>query len=276
MKYLNGEYYVEVKDKRYQIHPTENIILRKREPPKSLRTQYQVQNQTKIRTNQKVIKNDDNQLIVKNYPRNKSKQPIIQEQEIKLPSINCPQCGRCLWKEIDRGFYCRGCEYIIYKQKHQINKQVHRQDHDFSTRLNYANTKIREIYINMANTIYNTSEDMIDKLQSLKGKTKLKFYKNISDYYKEMKNINFQTNDQDPFSRNAQGIHKIYHEVLLLINFLQRKSQFKNMNINYHDLYHTVIKTRDENKDIDYNYENDENDYIDMRYFMSPQLLYRN
>ena len=31
----------------------------------------------------------------------------------------------------------------------------------------------------MANTTYNSSEDMINKLQSLKGKTKLKFYKKI-------------------------------------------------------------------------------------------------
>ena len=27
MKYLNGNYYVEVRDDRYRIHPTENIIL---------------------------------------------------------------------------------------------------------------------------------------------------------------------------------------------------------------------------------------------------------
>ena len=56
MKYLNGEYYAEVKDHRYKIHPTENIILRKPDPPTSLGTQYQVQNQTQIRRNQKVIK----------------------------------------------------------------------------------------------------------------------------------------------------------------------------------------------------------------------------
>ena len=46
MKNLSGEYYVEVKDRRYKIHPTENNILRKRDPPTSLRTQYQVQNET--------------------------------------------------------------------------------------------------------------------------------------------------------------------------------------------------------------------------------------
>ena len=32
MKYLNGEYYVEVTDHRYRNHPTENIILRKGDP----------------------------------------------------------------------------------------------------------------------------------------------------------------------------------------------------------------------------------------------------
>ena len=49
-----------------------------------------------------------------------------------------------------------------------------RQDRDFSTRLNYANKKIREIWMNMVNTKYNSTEDMINKLQQLKGKTKLK------------------------------------------------------------------------------------------------------
>ena len=59
MKYLSGEYYVEVKDHRYKTHPTENIILRKRDPPTFLRTRYQVQNETQIRKNQEVIKKDE-------------------------------------------------------------------------------------------------------------------------------------------------------------------------------------------------------------------------
>ena len=265
MKYLNGEYYVEVKDHRYKIHPTENKILRKRDEPKPLRTQYQVQNETQLRRNQKVVKNED-QLIVKNYPRNK-KQPI--QQQPKLPS--CPSCKRNIWLEFDEGYYCTNCENIINKQKHQIDKKVLRQSHDFSTRLNYANKKIREIYINMVNTNYNSTEYMINKLQSLKGKTKLKFYKNISNYYIEMKNKNFQTQDQDPFAKNAQGISKNYHEVLLLMKFLQTKPQIKNMNINYYDLYYTVIKVRDEKKDIDKQYENDENDYINFNDFINPK-----
>ena len=122
----------------------------------------------------------------------------------------------------------------------------------------------------MVSTNYNSTEDMINKLQQLKRKTKLKIYKNIKNFYTEMKNKNFQTQDQDPFSKNAQGISKIYHEVLLLMKFLQTKPQVKNMNINYYDLYYTVIKTRDENKAIDNQYKNDENDYIDINDFITP------
>ena len=265
MKYLNGEYYVEVKDHSYKIHRTENIILRKRDPPTSLRTQCQGQNETQIRRNRKVVKNDNDQLMVKNYLK---KKPIIQQRKFKPP--NCPTCKQNTWLEFGKGNYCTNCEYIINKQKHEIDKKVRRQDRDFSTRLDYANKKIREIYIIMVNTSYNSTEDMINKLQELKGKTKLKFYKNISNYYIEMKNKNFQANNQDPFAKNAQGISKTYHEVLLLMKFLQTRPQIRNMNFNYFDLYYTVIKTRNENKDIDNQYENDENDYINYQDFINP------
>ena len=203
----------------------------------------------------KLIKIDNVELIVKNY--NKNKQPIIHHQ---LP--NCPSCKGNNWLEFDKGYYCKNCEYIINKRKHQIDKKIRRQDHYFSTRLYYSNKKIREIWINMVNTTYNSTEDMINKLQNLKGKTKLKFYKNISNYYDEMKYKNFQTQEEDPFAKNAQGISKIYPEVILLMIFSQNKPQGKNMNINYYDLYYTVIKTRDENEVVDDKYENKENDYI--------------
>ena len=169
MKYLNGEYYVEVKDHRYKIHPTENIILRKRNPPTSLRTQYQIQNNTQIRRNQKGIRTDNNQLIVKNYPKNK--QPNIQKQNFKPPT--CPSCKQNIWLEFDKDFYCTNCEYIFNKQRHQLDKKVFRQNRDFSARLNSANKKIREIWMNMVNITYNSTQDMIDKLQQLKGKTNL-------------------------------------------------------------------------------------------------------
>ena len=107
--------------------------------------------------------------------------------------------------------------------------------------------------MNMVNTKYNSTEDMIVELQQLKGKTKLKFYKNISNYYDNM-NIRF---NEDAFAKNAQGFSKIYHEVLLLIKFLQTKPQVKNMNINYYEMFYTVIKNRDEKEIVDDTYEND-------------------
>ena len=76
-----------------------------------------------------------------------------------------------------------------------------------------------------------------------------------------MKRIHFQT-QEDPFAKNAEGISRIHHEVILVMNFLQTKPQVKNMNINHYDLYYTVIKIRNENKDIDNQNENDENGYI--------------
>ena len=107
MKYLNGEYYIEVKYHRYRIHPTEKIILRKRDPPTCLRTQYQIQNNTQIRRNQKVIRNDNNELIVKSYPKNK--QPIIQNHQQKFELPNCPSCKKNNWLEFDKGHYCKNC-----------------------------------------------------------------------------------------------------------------------------------------------------------------------
>ena len=64
MNYLDVNYSTEVEDHRYRIHPTENIILSLRDEPKSLRTQNQVQNETQIRRNQKVIKNNNDQFVV--------------------------------------------------------------------------------------------------------------------------------------------------------------------------------------------------------------------
>ena len=86
--------------------------------------------------------------------------------------------------------------------------------------------------MNMVNTTYNSTDDMNIKLQELKGKTKLKIYKSINNHY-DIINIRF---DEDPFAENAQSVSKIYHEVLLLMNFLQTKPPVKNMNNNFYDL----------------------------------------
>ena len=92
--------------------------------------------------------------------------------------------------------------------------------------------KEKQTLMNIVETTYITTEDMIIRLQSLKCKTKLKFHKNSSNYYDEMNIRNFQF-EEDIFSRNAQSISKVYHEVLFLLKFSQTKPQVKNINNNY-------------------------------------------
>ena len=267
MKNLNGNYYVEVKDHRYRIHPTENVILGERDLPKSLGTQYEPQNEIHIRRNQKVIRNINNELEVKNYPKNN--QPI-QQQKFKPP--NCPNCKRNSWLENDKGYVCKNCEHNINKQKQQIDKKVRRQDHCFSTRLQYTDKMIREIYCSIVITTYNSTQERIDKLQQLKGKTELRFYKNINNSYDEMNfrrlSGTFQI-EEDPFSKGVQSVGNFYHEVLLLKKILHTKPQVKNMNIKYYDLYYTV-KNREEKEIVNNKKENNENDFIIFNNFRTP------
>ena len=117
----------------------------------------------------------------------------------------------------------------------------------------------------MAYTTFISTQDLIKKLQSLKGKTKLKVYQNLSNYYDEMnikrEGCTFQF-EEDIFSKIVKGIGTIYHEVLLLRKFLQTKPKVQSMNISYYDLYYTVIKNRDENEVVVDKYEYKESDDI--------------
>ena len=47
---------------------------------------------------------------------------------------------------------------------------------------------------------------------------------------------------EDPFVINTQGIGNFFHEVLLLLMFLQTKPQPKSMNWKFYDLFCTVLK----------------------------------
>ena len=114
---------------------------------------------------------------------------------------------------------------------------------------------------------------MMTKLQSLKGKTKLKFSKKISEFYNKMRIRRQNGNSQlaeDPFSKGAQCNSKIYTEVLFLMKFLQTNPQIKNMNIKFYDLYYTVMKDGDEKEIINDECENIENDYNKNDDYITP------
>ena len=114
MKYLNGKYYVEVKDKKYKIHLSENIILREREEPKSLRTQYQVQNDAKIRRNQHVIKDDKGKLTVKPYPKKRKNHCIVIEMQWLNMMLNLRLMPN---QRLDEYYQCEVCDIIMNKNE---------------------------------------------------------------------------------------------------------------------------------------------------------------
>ena len=105
--------------------------------------------------------------------------------------------------------------------------------------------------MDMANTTFISTEDMINNIQSSKGKTKLFFQKNISNYYDNM----IVGMNEDHFNKNSQGISEIYHEVLLLMKFSQTNLEIKSMNYNFYDLYYNVIKKSDNKETVHNKYE---------------------
>ena len=78
MKYLIGKLYVEVKDKKFIIHPDENIILRERKEPKILRTQNQDANEIQIGRNKNLIRKEKHELAVKSCPKRKSSKTLLK------------------------------------------------------------------------------------------------------------------------------------------------------------------------------------------------------
>ena len=119
--------------------------------------------------------------------------------------------------------------------------------------------------MNMDITTYDTTEDMINKIQELKGETKLKFCENLRNYNDGMNIRNFKF-EKEIFSKNVQGT-KIHHEVILLMKFLQTKPHVKNMNINYYDLFYTIVKNKE---NVDDKSEKIENIYISLKDVIIP------
>ena len=59
------------------------------------------------------------------------------------------------------------------------------------------------------------------------------------NYMRQSNTLQFE---EDPVSKNAQGKGMIMHEALLLMIFLQTQPHNKSNNMNYHDLYDTIIE----------------------------------
>ena len=102
---------------------------------------------------------------------------------------------------------------------------------------------MKEVPFSIMNTKNKTIKDMINKLEKLKGKTKLEFHQDFIKYYDAMNYLRTSGNlhfEEDPFSINAKNVAFIMHEALLRKLF-PTKPQSKKKNINYFDLYYTII-----------------------------------
>ena len=106
MKHLIGNFYVEVKGKKYKNRPTENITLRKREEPKRLRTQYPVQNEVKLG---KIKKYDNQVLEVTSYKKVKT---IVEKTKFDAP---CPSCKQQSLTEFNQETNCFICDFFVKK-----------------------------------------------------------------------------------------------------------------------------------------------------------------
>ena len=115
---------------------------------------------------------------------------------------------------------------------------------NFSTRLPCANKKTRGIKFSMVKTKYKTMEDTIKKQQSLRGETKVKVHQIMSKFYKE---THYRTQsgyfqyEENPLSKNNQGLAKIKQEALLLMKLSWTKPQVKNMNTIHYGLCFITI-----------------------------------
>ena len=63
------KFYVEVEDKSYLNHSIENNILRERKKPESLKEEYEIANESKIRKIHRVLEKENEKLEVKSYPK---------------------------------------------------------------------------------------------------------------------------------------------------------------------------------------------------------------
>ena len=70
------------------------------------------------------------------------------------------------------------------------------------------------------------------------------------------------------FCKDARGISKVCHKVILTMTILQTKPRVGNTKVNYYDLYCTVIENRDEKENVNNENENNENDFINYEDFL--------
>ena len=130
---------------------------------------------------------------------------------------------------------------MINKNIRLINKYLDRQ---WTFQEDYSIKKTtKAINYSFMSRKYRKTKNTIDKINKLKGETKLKFERNFSiycdemNYHRQKRKFSFE---EDLFSNIAHSNTRIMHEVLLMMNFLHTKPQIKDKNKIYNDLFYAI------------------------------------
>ena len=244
MNYLNGIYYVEVKDKRHIFDLKERFILRELQQPNYLGTHYQIFNGTNSRKKEKVIENLYNEMEVKFYPKEETN--IVEKPKL---GVERSWCNVQSLIESDERNHCKTCHFNNNKRKHQLDEKVFRQNRNLFTSLPYANENIKEIHFSLIKRLYESTKKMADNLKHSQGLENKKFKQECSNIHDEM-NCSRQNGqfmfEKKPLKKGAGGVALIMHWVLIMLKFFKRKPQIKNRKRTYYLYYNYKLSLADD------------------------------
>ena len=164
---------------------------------------------------------------------------LTEDQIIEKYGKNCGHCNRNTLLPYEYEFTCFSRGYTVNKRKHVLSK-IQRRKINFINRLKYAEQKIFCICIDVYKIYEGNDYNEIYKILSTFKNEKLKINNTLIEIYKDMiKNPNFE---QNYWSRTSNGIYKIAHDSIRLMEWICYYDRSYYENINYYDMMGSVCK----------------------------------
>ena len=164
----------------------------------------------------------------------------LTEDEIREKyAKKCGHCNRNTLFPHEYEFTCFSCGYNVNKRKHELSK-IQRKEINFINRLKYAEVKIFSICVDVYKFFEGDDFDEIYKVLSTLKNKKLKINNILIEKYRIMlENSDFE---QDNWSRTAEGVYKLAHDSIRLMNWICYYDRSYYENINFYDLMGSVCK----------------------------------
>ena len=140
---------------------------------------------------------------------------LTEDEIIEKYAKRCGHCNRNTLLPYEYEWSCFSCNYVMSKRKNELSK-IQRKKINFINRLKYAEVKTFSICVDLYKIYEGDDYDEIYKVLSTLKNKKLKINNTLIEIYKDMiKNSYFE---QIYWSRTGQGVYKIGHDSLRLIN----------------------------------------------------------